>query len=140
MEVKRARKSIRRPVTVISAAAGEAPIEVTPRQIAIGKGIAVALGAVPVAALLLAFYSNMGEASPPAPEAIQMPDRAAEEAAQAKADAKVNARGAIGTFYSSCTETLANGVRVHRSRQLRYEFDEVRESSSDDCGTAKSDL
>ncbi len=125
-----ARKSIRRPVTLISAANGEPPIEVTPRQIAIFKMIGAAFGAVAVAILLLAFPSNTGAANDARPEVMAPPEPGAEEVARVKAEAEADAKGKAGTFYTRCTYTPA-GAEYYR--ELSYRKGKVRESSSTKC-------
>jgi hypothetical protein len=125
-----ARKSIRRPVTLISAANGEPPIEVTPRQIAIGKMIAAAFGAVAIAIPLLAFPSNTGAAIDARPEVVAPPEPGAEEVARVKAEAEADAKGKAGTFYTSCTYTPSG---TEHYRELSYRKGKVRESSSTKC-------
>lgn len=124
------RKSIRRSVTVISGAAGEPPIHITPRQVAIGKMIAVALGAVPVAILLLAFNSNTGQASGARPEVVAEPEPGADRVARVKAEAEVDAKGKEGTFFTSCTST-PSGEEYYR--ELSYRNGKVRDASSTRC-------
>ena len=121
------RKSIRRPVTVISAAAGEPPIEITPRQLAIGKMIGAALGAVPVAILLLAFNSNTGQANGAPPEVVAEPG--AEEVDRVKAEAEAYAGDNAGTILTSCTTT--SGAEYYR--ELSVDNGKVRESRSPRC-------
>ena len=125
------RRSIRRPVTVISAAYGEPPIEVTPRQIAIGKMIAAALGAVPVAILLLAFNSNTGQATSARPQVVaEQPEPGAEEVARVKAEAEADAQRKTGTFFTSCA-TGPSGAQDYR--ELSYRDGTVRDSRSTRC-------